>query len=160
MKKLEIYRLVKVCISTIALFSLFSAKSHAAPDFYTKSATVPFAPTVGKQSDLTYVIGNKGPAYFNGLSANSYSWLNDGLEITVTNSNTYEETEAGIYTCQVTNPALPLLTLTSEPVTITYQAECLSHGVTCAEYNALVALYNNTNGAGWTNNTNWLSDEP
>ncbi len=26
------------------------------------------------------------------------------------------------------------------------------------DYNALVALYNSTNGAGWTNNSNWLTD--
>ena len=31
---------------------------------------------------------------------------------------------------------------------------------TCAEYDALVALYNAADGANWTDNTNWLSAEP
>ena len=30
----------------------------------------------------------------------------------------------------------------------------------CEELAALAALYNETDGANWTNNTNWLSDEP
>ena len=29
-----------------------------------------------------------------------------------------------------------------------------------AEFNALVDLYNSTNGPGWTNNANWLTDDP
>ncbi len=33
-------------------------------------------------------------------------------------------------------------------------------GVSDAEYNALVALYNSTDGDNWTNNTNWLSANP
>jgi len=31
-------------------------------------------------------------------------------------------------------------------------------GIPDTEWSALVALYNSTNGAGWTNNTNWLDD--
>jgi len=32
------------------------------------------------------------------------------------------------------------------------------NGVIESDYNALVALYNSTNGANWTDNTNWLTN--
>ncbi len=94
---------------------------------------------------------------------NQYRWLKDGIETDITTTNSYTVTannseDAGIYTCEVTNPDLPLLTLYSEPVTITVEENC--HGVTCEEYDALVELYNSTNGPGWTNSTNWLTSAP
>ncbi|MGE0088317.1 MAG: leucine-rich repeat domain-containing protein [Bacteroidales bacterium] len=35
----------------------------------------------------------------------------------------------------------------------------LNHGIVEEEYNALIALYNSTNGDNWNNNTNWLTDK-
>lgn len=35
-----------------------------------------------------------------------------------------------------------------------------SAAVPTVEYDALVEIYNSTNGAGWSNNTNWLSGDP
>ena len=54
---------------------------------------------------------------------NKYKWYRDGALIDSTYQNTFAITgailpDAGVYTCKVTNPRLPLLTLESNPITI------------------------------------------
>ena len=36
----------------------------------------------------------------------------------------------------------------------------MKNGVLKSDYDALVALYNSTNGQGWGNNEGWLTDKP
>jgi Leucine-rich repeat (LRR) protein len=62
--------------------------------------------------------------------------------------------DAGAYTCDITNTVATELTLHSRPITVGLPTIVLQDSL------ALVDLYNSTNGANWTNNTNWLSSEP
>ncbi len=58
------------------------------------------------------------------LTTNSYKWFKNGVPFrTPTNSNTLvfnslQTTDAGVYTCEVTNPDAPLLTLYGRKITI------------------------------------------
>jgi Leucine-rich repeat (LRR) protein len=65
-------------------------------------------------------------------------------------------TDEGIYRWTMTNSVVTGLTLQSEPITV------ISEGVVpdAIEYAALKDLFTNTNGAGWTNKTNWPTTWP
>lgn len=90
-------------------------------------------------------------------SNNHYQWFKDSIEIAGANATaiSIQNTESGIYHCEITDTNYPDLTLTTEIVGIG-----LINGVILKDYNALVSLYNGTNGDGWTDNTNWKSEEP
>ena len=83
---------------------------------------------------------------------------NNDLEVTLT------EDQAGTYVVYVTNDQFKdadgnaLLTLQSEPITINVvnPADCVPQ----SERDALMALYNATDGPNWKNNTNWGTDTP
>ena len=90
-------------------------------------------------------------------SANFYQWYKDGtildgkidpdLVLSDINNN-----DAGVYTCEITSEIVTDLTLTTYDKTLTvtnYNME--------SDSLALVELYNSTDGANWTNNTNWLT---
>ncbi len=87
---------------------------------------------------------------------NTYQWfkndvliageLKDSLQVASTNNT-------DIYYCKVSNIGFPDLILTSESF-------YLSGQVQKGDYDALVALYNATNGSNWTNKSNWLSNNP
>ncbi len=90
-------------------------------------------------------------------SANLYQWYKDGSVLSgetdpnLTLSNITND-DAGVYTCQITSEVVTDLTLTTYNKTLTvtdYNIE--------SDSLALVALYNSTDGANWTDNTNWLS---
>jgi Leucine-rich repeat (LRR) protein len=92
-----------------------------------------------------------------GGSNNIYQWLKDGEELAGQNTNTLtlenvSEADAGIYNLRVTNSMATQLTLGSHAI-ILYQSQLPG-------YDALVGLYNSTDGNNWYNNTNWLSDQP
>jgi Leucine-rich repeat (LRR) protein len=95
------------------------------------------------------------------IATNVYKWFKNGaLYQTINGSNqlifnSLAIADAGTYTCQVTNPNAPLLTLYSRKATINVTSPCRAQ-----DSLALVDLYNATNGANWTNRTNWLSANP
>jgi len=110
--------------------------------------------TLGQNYNLT-------TSFVNGTGVN-YQWyrsrpfLGSGDEIingatsnvlSITNA---QESDIDSYTCYITSNAIPDLTLVRNPIN-------LRAPVSTAERNALIALYNATNGANWDNNTNWLS---
>ncbi len=100
----------------------------------------------------------------NGTSV-SYQWYRlredvsgDDEIIVGANSNVYSITNAqsndiDSYICYITSPSIPDLLLKRNPIK-------LRTPVSQEERDALIALYNATDGDNWTNNTNWLSVLP
>ncbi len=58
-----------------------------------------------------------------------------------------------IYICKATSSIITDLTIERNSIEITGEVSQL-------QKDALIAIYNSTNGDNWNNNTNWLSDEP
>lgn len=95
---------------------------------------------------------------------NSYQWYKDGVlipgatskELVIANA---KETDAGVYHFTATNTIITGLTLTRNPITLTVNpvGSCV---VSEAEKQALIDLYNTTNGTNWTHRTNWLTNAP
>ena len=56
--------------------------------------------------------------------------------------------------------ALGLLALLAVAILAVFAGNGTAHASTATDRAALVTLYNATDGANWTNNTNWLSNEP
>jgi Leucine-rich repeat (LRR) protein len=91
---------------------------------------------------------------------NQYQWYKNGLLVPTATSTTYSITslnfsDAGSYTCAVTNTVATGLTINSRPINLSV----VDNG-RAQDSLALVALYNSTGGANWTNKTNWLSSQP
>lgn len=87
-----------------------------------------------------------------------FQWYKDGNlissnsgELNLTNIN---ESDFGIYTCQVGSTGVPNLVLISEEIII------MGQDVIDADREALMALYNATDGPNWKINTNWGTTEP
>ena len=89
------------------------------------------------------------------LSKNTYKWYQNGtLVSTKTGDSTFTISASGSYYVSVTNAIDTSLTLLSNTVAVNY--------ITCLPQDslALVDLYDSTNGASWTNHTNWLTTSP
>jgi Leucine-rich repeat (LRR) protein len=89
-------------------------------------------------------------------TSNNYKWLKDGVEVqngTVDSLVIGTTGSDGEYHCEITNTNFLVLTLLSGSMH-------LPAGISDEEYQALVSIYNKTNGSSWTTNTNWLSDNP
>ncbi len=89
---------------------------------------------------------------------NTYQWYKNEIAITGANESTltinnFATTDNGIYHCAITNSQAVLLTLLSEDITLS-ETICQT-GVSQQELDALVALYNATDGNNWTNNSGW-----
>jgi Leucine-rich repeat (LRR) protein len=86
---------------------------------------------------------------------NTYQWYKSGEKINgeTKDSISIEGNSLNTVYCKITNPDFPKLELVSESF-------YLDKEVTEGDYNALIALYDSTNGKSWMNNTNWLSDNP
>jgi Leucine-rich repeat (LRR) protein/PKD repeat protein len=88
-----------------------------------------------------------------------YSYKLDGVVVSADASYTYtpEYTAAGAHalTLDVTDSTTRASLHYEWPVTVTDY-----HGVADVDYQALVALYTATDGANWTDHTNWMSDNP
>lgn len=89
-----------------------------------------------------------------GLS-NSYQWYKDSTVIPSAITSSYfipsvTPVDSGKYFCVINNSQLPDLTLSTD----FYHAKFSSY---TTDSLALVSLYNSTDGANWTNRTNWLT---
>jgi len=91
-------------------------------------------------------------------TGNTYQWYKNGaiFDGETTNTLTVDNTAESYYYCVISNANYPDLVLETEYALFNMT---VSHGIDEEEYNALVALYNSTNGDSWTDNTNWLSEE-
>jgi Leucine-rich repeat (LRR) protein len=79
---------------------------------------------------------------------NIYYWFKDGAPFSET-ARTFIPPDEGLYYCHITNSNFPGLTLNSDTLNFLYS--------TRSDSIALVALYNATNGPGWSNRSNWLT---
>ena len=95
---------------------------------------------------------------------NSYQWFRNGLpmpnatskDLVITNATTED---SGMYFFAATNFEIADLTLMRNPISLTVRPEGdLTTEET--ERQALIDLYNSTNGSNWVNNTSWLTDAP
>jgi Leucine-rich repeat (LRR) protein len=104
----------------------------------------------------TTISKNVGDAYTidlkidGALTTSTYEWMKDGLPFltTTTNKLTFNSlaaSDAGVYTCRVSNLNAPLLILNSRKITIQVAQSCRTR-----DSLALVNLYNATAGANWT----------
>ncbi len=76
------------------------------------------------------------------LSDNVYRWTRNGQTIAGATGQAYEVSQSGLYRCEITNPRVPELTLSSKAVLV--QNPTL-------DSLALVSLYESANGASWSN---------
>ncbi|WP_084050298.1 leucine-rich repeat domain-containing protein [Aquimarina macrocephali] len=99
---------------------------------------------------------------------NSYQWYKDGVAITGATSKDFiisnaADTDAGVYHFRATNTVVNGLALERRPITLTITTEDTC-GVSAAEKQALLDLYNATNGANWkntiVNNKPWDANTP
>ena len=79
-------------------------------------------------------------------------------EIVGATSNTYvinslQDPDFDMYFCRATNTSIPDLRIERNTIEI-------SGEVSQVQKDALIAIYNATNGASWNDNTNWLSAQP
>lgn len=116
---------------------------------YVNQSAVPLVKTEdGAQITFTVNVGNNGT---------SYAWYKDNLKMAgeTTSTLTIENTENGIYHCEMNNSNFPDLTLYSvkEPAKVT-------NGIYTSDYEALISLYDSTDGDNWVKNNNWKSDLP
>ncbi|MES2731011.1 MAG: leucine-rich repeat domain-containing protein [Bacteroidota bacterium] len=88
-----------------------------------------------------------------GGANNKYQWTKDGADISGATNATLSVTAIGAYGCKITNTVVTGLTLNRRRVNVSLG----THPVSESDSLALVALYNSTNGANWTNNTDWLT---
>ena len=84
-------------------------------------------------------------------SGTTYQWQKDNIDIDGATSQTFQISslslnDSGVYTCIMTNTSVPDLTLTRNNIDLT---------VLPSQHEALMALYNSTDGANWNDNTNW-----
>ena len=93
-----------------------------------------------------------------GGTVNQYQWTKDGVDVPGATDDTLSITsvvfaDSGSYVLRVTNTIVPDLTLYSRPVKLSIATSLETDSL------ALVALYDSTDGANWTNNTNWLNPD-
>ncbi|WP_299311241.1 leucine-rich repeat domain-containing protein [uncultured Aquimarina sp.] len=96
---------------------------------------------------------------------NRYQWYKNNVvisgatdkDLVITDAT---EGDAGVYYFTATNSVVTDLTLERNPITLTITPVVDTCGVSESEKQALIDLYNSTDGANWINNTNWLTDAP
>ena len=91
---------------------------------------------------------------------NSYQWKKNGTILPGAVHDTYiinsfNESDAGFYSCDITNTLVDGLTLHKRPMSL--RVEWSDRQLDSL---ALVSLFDSTNGTNWTNNTNWLTQTP
>ncbi len=96
----------------------------------------------------------------NSTTNSTYNWYRQGNLVTSTTVNHLDITEeyGGTfhYSLEITNTEFPEFTLEVDSIIVIVEGESLLD----IERDILVTFYNATNGDNWTDNTNWLSEEP
>ncbi|MBS1601953.1 MAG: hypothetical protein JST42_04745, partial [Bacteroidetes bacterium] len=101
-----------------------------------------FLPLIDLGGKLTVAAGGD-------VTTNTYTWFKDGiLTVSVTGDSTFAPPSPGNYSVQVITTAMPGFALFTQPAANTPDSL------------ALVDLYNNTGGASWFKNANWLTTSP
>jgi len=131
------------------------------PNIGVASTTYTYSPqdSVGEIIDTTVYTGTSYTMYVStGGTSSQYQWKKDGTNIgTVSIDSTYTLNpvafpDSGTYTCEITNTVATDLTLNSRPVNVFVDYTPLQK-----DSLVLVALYDSTDGANWTDKTNWLT---
>ncbi|MBK9982768.1 MAG: hypothetical protein IPP15_10150 [Saprospiraceae bacterium] len=116
--------------------------------------------SIGTSYTATLTYGDDYKIFFgidDTVTTNVYTWYKDGAPLGVINGQNFlkltslQSLDEGVYTCEVTNPHVPELTLYSRPVTIRLVSTCRER-----DSLALVALYQNTEGLNWDSTWNLL----
>lgn len=107
-----------------------------------------FSMTPIEGTNVTYQWYKKRIRYFD-ISDEPVS----GGDSNILNIPNLQGTDMDIYYCTATSPSIPDLMINRSTVEIKGE-------VSQAEKDALIAIYNSTNGDNWNDNTHWLSDEP
>jgi len=131
------------------------------PNIGVASTTYTYSPqdSVGEIIDTTVITGTSYTmSVSTGGANNQYQWKKDETNIgTVSGDSTYiinpvAFSDSGTYTCEITNTVATDLILYSRPVNVSVEYPPIYQ-----DSLALVALYDSTNGANWTNNISWLT---
>jgi len=104
--------------------------------------------TTGSTLLLSVAVGGKN---------NQYQWFKNGAPIAQAEDSSHiitpvQMSDAGSYSCEITNTIATELTLYSRPV----QINVVLSGIE-KDSLALIALYDSTDGENWTDNSNWLT---
>jgi len=86
------------------------------------------------------------PLFDQGLN-NTYQWFKDGMPLAGGRDLALADLQlddSGIYYCQITNPEAPDLILVTRKITLEVREDCQQ-----VDYNALQAIYDNTDGLNW-----------
>jgi Leucine-rich repeat (LRR) protein len=115
--------------------------------------------TFGGQKTILQINNNNGTLSVTAggtLSNNTYTWYNNDNSgvATITGDSTFTPILSGDYKVYVNNSIATTTTLYSNDLYIVVAPSISQDSL------ALVDLYNATNGAGWINNTNWLTTAP
>ncbi len=131
------------------------------PNIGLPSDTLVYAPQDSVGASQTYSVFEGDSLTFSftvGGQNNVYQWYRNGVALTGDTSDTFTITSAGpedegTYILKIDNTVAADLTLTSRPVFVNVKPPPMAE----QDSLALVALYNATDGANWTNNTGWLA---
>lgn len=117
----------------------------------------PSAPNIGVQAEAVSsitIIKGTATTLTSPITGASYQWAKDGVDITGANSqnliiNNFDDLDVGNYTISVDGTTL------TNSVVLTILENTISAYE--SDRQALIDLYNSTNGTAWTNSTNWLT---
>jgi len=90
---------------------------------------------------------------------NDYQWYKNDMALTADTLDTLSvnTSEDGAYFCRITNDHFPDLTLQTIPQGVGDTS--LTKGILTSEYEALINIYDNTNGSSWIKSYNWKTDD-
>ncbi len=147
----EIHKNMLTFASIEPNIELFTEMEHYSPQY----------PVLLNTSQIVDSIGNTVTLNIHTLTGldlgganNLYQWFKDSVSVSeITASpefiiDSFVESDEGEYYCAITNTAVPGLILTTEKVSLTYH-------ISSEEFDALVALFNATDGDNWTDNSGW-----
>jgi Leucine-rich repeat (LRR) protein len=114
-----------------------------------------YSVSVGNPLDLTISTSGEN---------NQYQWFRDGTPVSALSTspdfsiNNVAEADSGTYRCEISNTLVTGLNLTSEDIFVSVSSGS-DGNVPHSEWQALVALFNSTNGENWTDNSGWNTTE-
>ncbi|WP_440121419.1 leucine-rich repeat domain-containing protein [Tenacibaculum sp. Ill] len=135
-----------------AVFERASSFDNIAKVLEDNVATLTYSPQnkINEEENIVFEEGTNVSFSVTGLSStnNTYQWFKNGASITGATSATYQITsaslaDAGTYYCEIQNSSVPNLTLKRNNI-VYRTVESIN------DKNALIALYNATNGVNWT----------